>query len=379
MRNELVALTVALSCCSCPDSSVSDDARNSLPELTVRTQRYKPGAMAIRLSTDERLVVTASLQGKVGFHDAQTLAHKKTLDLGPLIKPQIDAYPRLTVIGDHAYAYYKLESEETFVFKIDLVKQQAVATWEVPRSTWQMNSYLNGSAEFEGVVALAGGKKAVAALGLEAKYPDPKYQKDVKAGIAPLFLDLETGTFSRELVTELNGLEIQQIYTAFDGHRLLGSAYYHQSDKPPYGPIQPHHGFILDLDTGELTRTATPFDFKNSWVDEKNRRVFLGSRPSDGWMVVDLDTGKTLHANASPVQSFIMQVVGVSGDRAVIVQTGGKAPSPVTLADVRSGQALARAWVDDQFPRAAVATTNGRRAYLSGFDSISTVDIPEPE
>ena len=92
--------------------------------------------------------------------------------------------------------------------------------------------------------------------------------------------------------------------------------------------------------------------------------------------MVDPVSGVILHQHPSPVAAFNMQIAGVFGGRALVIQAASKAPSPLTLADVETGEALARSWVDDDLPIAASTTRDGKRVYVGGSGTISSLEIP---
>jgi len=375
----LVLLLALCSCQACSDGGEGDGQVDAGPSTTnpdgLRKLAFKSLATedafpAIALSSDETQVISCSGLGKVAFFDARTLARGKVLDLTELATPKVESYCRISVIGDHAYAYYgNMRPEDPKrVFKVSVAKREVEAVWTVDEKLFDQDDFTSSGSEFSGVLPTAEPNVGLALIGLEVELP-----KDAPdPGIQPLYVDLETGAFRREKVCDVAGMETQRLCTAFAaGGRIVGTAWMHAFGVDPFD-------FIVDVESRSLVKLSSKAYWDFFDVDEETGQLLNGGLPSEGFKVYDLKSGAERLSFESPAPGFNVSARLLPGRHlAAIVEAINTEPlSFVTLVSTRTGEKVASAWLPDDGTSGTTVSRDGRRIYVAALEHLFLVEVP---
>jgi hypothetical protein len=375
----MLLLVALCSCQACGDDTAKKEVDAGSPstnpdglrKLAFKSSKTELAFPEITLSPDGREVISCYGEGQVVFFDADSLTVKKRVDLSlPNGKPPV-GYCLISVVGNHAYAYYVVESlvagneEHRCLFKVNILDRGLEAVWEIDEKHYDLNAFGVAGDSFAGVLPTSEQQTALAAIGLEKNHP----KDDPDPGIRPLFVDLSTGAFSRKKVATVANLESQRLYTAF-GSKIVGTAWLH-------GPEYPFD-FIADTKSGSLVRLSSEAFSQFFKVDEKTRRLLNGGLPSEGFKVYDLDSGKELLSFPTPASGFNNDVLLLPGrDLAAIIQEINTEPlTYVTLVSTKTGTKLASAWLPDEASFAAAVTSDGRRLFVGSHNHLFSVEVP---
>jgi len=383
MRKHLIPIAwmLVVGCSSCSNEATMEEPKpkpDPVPQLSFVSAPCESASEDVKLSQNESTLIVCGLRGKISLYDAQSLTLLTTFDLKE--KYNVTSNCRMSVIGDNAYVIYGADQDPPMIVKVDLVQKKLVDEWKIPAELFNRSVF--GGIDLKayyGLLPLEEPGQAVLAHYFTIDYSgDPRNDKEER-GIAPIFVDLNTGKMTRKVVLPVEGLEYAINEGGYDGRYLFGFLSYDNQyfkDKPS-GAV----GYLLDLKTKEIKTFPTSGSPHSMFIDRTRTRLFFTGTPSVGWWVDELGTGKRLFNHPNPSPLFIMDVVGIDEDRAGLVQCGSipGSASVLNVVSISSGKKLAEAVIPDEYGNCAAVTRDGKYVYVGNFKTISKVEIPPME